>query len=127
MRDLDLKAGDMIIEYHPHSEKATRVVSTDEFKASLNDHSEQAAPPEDEPWRPFQSREDFEFADIVHDAALNEKQTKRLINLIQRCQGAPGSFTFRKHKDLKNSLEDASKLLTPVTTISPLLRATRFN
>ena len=108
------KDGDIVIEYHPHSKKGTRIVSVEEFKASLSDDSEPTAPPDDKPWRPFQSREDFEFAELVHDAALNRPQIERLIKLIQRCQDAPGAFTFRNYGDLKNSLDSASKLLAPV-------------
>lgn len=113
------RVGDLKIEYHPHSKKGTRVLSSEEFKASLTDDSDPMEPPDEEPWLPFRSREDFEFAEIVNDAALNQGQTKRLIALIQRCQKAPGSFTLRGLDDLKNSLESASKLLTPVIIVSP--------
>jgi len=104
-----------VIEYHPHSKKRTRVISAEEFKASLSGNSEPTTPPDDKPWRPFQSREDFEFAELVHDAALNRPQIERLIKLIQRCQNAPGAFTFHNYNELKGSLDSASKLLTPVT------------
>ena len=76
--------GDIVIEYHPHSERDTRVLSPEEFKASLSDDSEPTKPPDDEPWRPFHSREDFEFAELVRDAALNRTQIDRLIKLVQR-------------------------------------------
>ena len=112
---MTLKAGDIVIEYHPHSKRDTRVVSAEEFKRSLNNtNSEPTEPPDDEPWRPFRSREDFKFADFVHDASLNRPQIERLIKLIQHCQDAPGSLTFNKYNDLKESLENASKILTPV-------------
>ena len=110
-----LNAGDIVIEYHPHSERDTRILSPEEFKASLSDDSEPAKPPDDEPWRPFHSREDFEFAELVRDAALNRTQIDRLIKLVQHYQDTPGSFAFRGYDDLKTSLENASKLLTPVT------------
>jgi len=109
------KAGDITIEYHPHSKKATHIFNPEEYKASLADNSEPTKPPDDEPWRPFHTREDFEFAELVHDAALNQPQIEKFIKLIQRCQEAPGSLTFSKYSDLKDSLEAASKLLTPVT------------
>jgi len=109
------KAGNIVIEYHPHSKKGTRVLSVEEFRASLSDESEPTAPPDNEPWRPFQSREDFEFAELVHNAALNRSQIERFMKLIQRCQDAPGAFTFHNYNELKGSLDSASKLLTPVT------------
>ena len=79
-----LNAGDIVIEYHPHSKRDTRILSPEEFKASLSDDLEPTKPPDDEPWRPFHSREDFEFAELVRDAALNQTQIDRLIKLVQR-------------------------------------------
>jgi len=110
--------GDITIEYHPRSGRNTRVLSSEEFKEGLSDRSEPTEPPDTEPWRPFRSREDYEFAELAHDAALNRTHTERLIKLLQRCQDSPGSFTLRNYNDLKDSLESASKLLTPVSTSS---------
>lgn len=109
-------AGDIVIEYHPHSGKDNRILSPEEFKGSSNDDLEPMEIPDDEPWRPFHSREDYEFAELVHDASLNRTQIDKFIKFIRRCQETPGSFTFRNHGDLKDSLDDASRLLTPVTT-----------
>ena len=113
-------AGDIMIEYHPHSGRDARVLSSEEYKETLSDRSEPTEPPDIEPWRPFRSREDYEFAELVHDAALNRTHTERLIKLLQRCQDSPGSFTLRGYNDLKDSLESASKMLTPVSTSLPV-------
>ena len=59
------EVGDITIKYHPHSKKDTRVLSAEEYKASLVDNSEPTKPPDDKPWLPFQSREDFEFAELI--------------------------------------------------------------
>ena len=107
--------GDIAIEYHPHSGKRTRIVTAEEFKEILNDQPDPTTLPDDEPWLPFSSRENFDFAELVHDAKLNRKHAERLINLINHCQKSPGSFTLRNYNDLRGSLEDASKLLTNVT------------
>ena len=107
--------GDIKIEYHPHSSKGTHILSSDEYRESFHDHSEPMPPDDDRPWLPFSSWEDFEFTKFVHDAALNQKQINRLIKLIRTCQKEPNSFTFRNFKDMRASLDDASKLLTPVT------------
>ena len=108
--------GDIKIEYHPHSSKGTHILSSDEYRESFHDHSEPTPPEDDRPWLPFSSREDFEFTKFVHDVALNQKQINRLIKLIRTCQKEPNSFTFCNFKDMRASLDDASKLLTPVTT-----------
>ena len=109
-----LCAGNIFIEYHPYSKKGTHILWPEEFKESLNNHSEPTGPPDNKPWRPFCSRDDFEFTNIVHDAALNQTQTERLIKFIRCCQDTPGSFMLHNYSDLKTSLENTSKLLTPV-------------
>ena len=98
-----LNASDIMIEYHPHSERDTCILSPKEFKASLSNDLEPTKPPDNEPWRPFHSREDFEFAELVRDAALNWTQIDRLIKLVQHYQDPPGSFTFRGYNDLNSS------------------------
>ena len=89
---------------------------------TLNKQSKLTKPPDDKPWLPFSSWEEFDFAELVHDAALNQKQINTLIKLIGRCQEVPGAFTFRNYSDLKRSLDEASKLLTRVSTFSDLSR-----
>jgi hypothetical protein len=113
------KNGDIVIEYHPQSKRGTRIFSPEEYKESLgNYHLNPTGPLDGEPWRPFSSREDFKFAEFVHDAKLNRKQIECLIELLQRCQEEPGSFTLKSYSDLKGASDRASKLLTPVLTFS---------
>jgi len=87
----------------------------EEFKRGINDAAS-AELPDEEPWLPFRSREDFEFAEIVHDAAMNQSQIDNLIKFIHHCQENPGTFTLESCRDLKKSWEDASALLTNVST-----------
>jgi hypothetical protein len=116
------KDGDIHIDYHPNSGQASRVFSSKEYKADMDGRSQCATmpPPEENPWLPFSSREDFEFAEVVHDAKLNKKQIKKLIDIIHRCKKNPEAFTLRDTDELQTSLDDTSKLLTTVTTISSL-------
>lgn len=72
-------------------------------------------PLDEEPWLPFCSREDFEFAEIVHDAAMNRQQIDNLIKFVHRCQQDPGKFTLENFHDLKKSWENSSALLTDVS------------
>lgn len=107
--------GDIVIEYHPHGERVRRILSPEIFKETLNPRSTCAnVGPMEEPWRPFSSREDFEFAELVHDAKLNRERTERMIRLIRRCQEEPGLFTLKNYNDLKAVSERAHKLLTGV-------------
>lgn len=70
-----LRDGDIVIEYHPHSKKGARILSPEEFKESLNHRPDPiVAPMDDQPWQPFPTREDFDFAELAHDAKLNRSQ-----------------------------------------------------
>jgi hypothetical protein len=79
-------------------------------------------PPLDKsPWLPFRSKEEFEFAELAHVAALIKDQVDDLVKLIKRCERNPGSFMFEGVQDLERSWEDASKLLTPVHFFVPYI------
>jgi len=120
------KAGDILIKYHP---TARRVSAPSAPKSSRSSWAAVRTPQNHwmrEPWRPFSSREDFEFAELVHDAALTRAQTETLIALIQRCQNSPGPFTLRGYKDLKEAWDNASKLLTRASIPSIFSTPNRF-
>ena len=119
-----LRPGDILITYHPCSKRDARVMGCEEFKEGLN-KAGSIEPPEEEPWHPFCSREDFEFAEIVHDVAMNQSQIDALIKFTRHCQGNPGKFTLNSFHDLRKSWEDLSMLLTGVSTLSSAIhRAT---
>ena len=103
------------IEYHPNSGRKPRILSPEEFKTLSTNDNKLTALSDETPWRPFCSQEDFEFAELVHTAALSRNQIDTLIKFIKRCKRNPGSFTFERAQDVERSWEDASKLLTPVS------------
>ena len=115
--DPSLDNGEVRIEFHPNSRRSPIVLSPDKFKRWSSGDGDPAPPCVEEPWLPFRSREDFEFAQLVHNAALNKKQVDCLVKLIKRCERNPGTFTFEGVQDVDNSWEDASKLLTPVRVL----------
>ncbi|KAG2091483.1 uncharacterized protein F5147DRAFT_822988 [Suillus discolor] len=73
-------------EYHPRSARATLYQMFDEFGIT---QEMQHAPVDEEPWRPFRSRGDFEFSEIALDAALNKSQINALLELISRIAQVP--------------------------------------
>ena len=106
--------GDIRIEYHPHSKRNPKTMGREEFKLAVN-NAHSMEPPIKEPWLPFRSREDFDFAEIAHNAAMNQSQIDDLIKLFHRCQQVPGKFTLKNYQDLKCSWDASSKLLTDVS------------
>ncbi|THH27127.1 hypothetical protein EUX98_g7061 [Antrodiella citrinella] len=104
---------DIKVEYHPKSGRPTTIHPFEEFKRDVQ--QEQDIPPSSEPWKPFQSRADFEFAEIVLQASLNTRYTDALIKLIRRVRDEQAKFTFTSHSDLKRSFETAALTHTAVS------------
>ena len=73
-------------------------------------------PPEDpEPWTPFKTRADFEFAALVQDARMSKAQVDALISLFHRCiKGGDNSFTLSSHNEMRDTLTVASERLPKV-------------
>lgn len=99
------------MEFHPNSGRATKTVPMTEYGQQ---EAESSRTPQNEPWRPFRSRADFEFAEIALDTAMNQKQVDALIKLFYRCIDNKGSFTLGSHQDMKLMWDSASCHLTGV-------------
>lgn len=103
---------DIKTEYHPHSGRATRVDHFNEYGFPSAD-APRPIPP-DEPWRPFRSRVDFEFAEIALKSHLNRKTVNTLIAMLQACSSGAAKFTLNSHDEMREILQGASNKLTPV-------------
>jgi hypothetical protein len=112
--EAELKLDDIKIEYHPSSSRPPEIFPFDEFKRYTESMYE--PPPDQKPWKPFRSREDFEFAEIALDAAMNRAQIDAMIKLFHRCLNHMGSFTLQNNDDLKDVWDKALNILTPVST-----------
>jgi hypothetical protein len=106
---------DIKVEYHPNSGIPTSVEHLHEYRQRRLGERQQLP---DQPWKPFRTRGDFEFAEIALDAALNKAQTNALISLIHHCISVPTSFTLSNHAELCQLWEQTSNKLT---VVSPLL------
>ena len=106
----DLDLDDVKVEFHPGSKRRTIITHYQDFsraRVALRN------PPEEEPYRPFRTRTDFEFARTMMEAAVNAKHINALINLI-RSVSEGAQFTFSGYTDLMNTWKGASDILTPV-------------
>ena len=72
-----------------------------------------------DPWYPFWSRLDFEFAELALEAALSKEQTTRLLTLAQRIHARTEKFTLQSYHDLQNTWKAAEHCTTPVSTYNP--------
>ncbi|EPQ59880.1 hypothetical protein GLOTRDRAFT_103770 [Gloeophyllum trabeum ATCC 11539] len=101
---------DIKIEWHPHSGRPPEIHRFADYRREVD--STPAPPPDSEPWRPFQSRLDFEFAELALRAGLTKAETDTLFTLCHRAvAGEP--FTLRDHAELTVTWESASFKCTP--------------
>ncbi|KAG1859232.1 hypothetical protein F4604DRAFT_1882756 [Suillus subluteus] len=98
-------------EYHPSADREPLHQAFDEF--GINAHPEEQLPINEEPWRPFVSRRDFEFAEIALDAALNKSQINGLLALIGRISRGETQMTLKNDADLCKAWEHATEQVTP--------------
>jgi hypothetical protein len=116
-----LQYDDIRTEFHPASGKDPVIEHFKDYGRAkdfaYND------PPNPKPWAPFESRLDFEIAELILLAALNREQTKTLISLFNRVADGREEFSLRSHDDIKKKWEKASNICTKVshiTTFTPL-------
>lgn len=103
---------DFKIKFHPRSGHEPLYQRFEEFGVT----PETQAPPVDEiPWHPFRSHGDFEFSEIVLDAALNKGQVDRLLSLIACIAHGDTQVTLKNEADLCTALDHAVAELTLVS------------
>ncbi|KAG9310467.1 hypothetical protein JVU11DRAFT_9611 [Chiua virens] len=96
-------------EYHP---KSGRSPDIDQFSA-FNRTASLPQFMDEEPWLPFQSETDLEFAEIAHQAALNKEHTEALLHIIWKISTTGAKFTFKTHTDVCTAWKSAAEQLTP--------------
>ena len=103
---------DIRVEYHPNSGRQADVFKLNEYRQSVTATNTTVDP---EPWAPFQTREDFEFAEIALETGMTRGQVDALIKLFHKCiKKGEGSFTISKHKDMADKFKIAANRLTKV-------------
>ena len=101
---------DIKVEYHKAAGIGARVYPFEEFNSRAPDVDPD---PSDEPWKPFMSRADFEFAELAHEAHLNKGQVTRFLALIKKIASRKDTFTFHTPSDVDTAWEKA-KLRYPL-------------
>jgi hypothetical protein len=107
--------GDIRVEYHPTSGRRLEEFRFEEFKRVASTASPLPEDKDPEPWRPFKTRVDFEFAALAQDARMSKAQVNKLISLFHRCiKGGDDSFTISSHDEMRDNLKVASERLPKV-------------
>jgi hypothetical protein len=112
--NINCSDGDIRVEYHPNSGHEDKTFTFEEFGRAASPVAT-PHPPDPEPWLPFKTREDFEFAALAHEAGMSRKQVTKWINLFQRCLNiGKGSFTFSSFGEMRKTVLLASERLPKV-------------
>lgn len=103
---------DFKIEYHPSLQQSPRICRFHEYQrdrpAGLS--RDELLAHLDQPWRPFSTRSDFEFAELALRTGMSAKDVDDMLSLIRRvASGDTPDLTFRSHADISAAWENASR------------------
>ncbi|KAF8197090.1 hypothetical protein BJ912DRAFT_1020953 [Pholiota molesta] len=100
-------------EYHDKSGRKN-LVRIDKFEDYRDqDIASKLSVPITDPWLPFQSRMDFEFAEVAFEACLNRRQIDKLIQIIHRAKSGEDKFNITTYQQLCDNWNQAASCLTP--------------
>ncbi|KAF9059913.1 hypothetical protein BDP27DRAFT_1495856, partial [Rhodocollybia butyracea] len=105
-----IQPDDIKIEYHPNSGRVPSIQRFDEF--GKQDHIQSQIPLSSTPWQPWRSRMDFEVASLALECHMNEKQTNKLVNLLNHAARGLDAFTLKDHKEIQNIWDLSAERLT---------------
>ncbi|KAF8899527.1 hypothetical protein CPB84DRAFT_1815674 [Gymnopilus junonius] len=91
---------DIKVEYHPKSHRPTKFYHLDDYAAQEGRPAEEPVT-DQEPWKPFRTRLDFEIAELMLDSHLNVGQSSVLLSLIRKAIAQPADFTLSSTDELE--------------------------
>ncbi|KAG9125056.1 hypothetical protein FRC07_009146 [Ceratobasidium sp. 392] len=92
-----------------HTPRPNRLYEPETFLAPQPAKSPPPPVFEDDPWLPFRTRQDFEFAKVALDAGLSKNNTNKLLRLFHESQDC--KITMKKYEDLQEYQKRAAKLM----------------
>ena len=98
---------DIKVEYHPKSGRPDKHFRFHEYTDA---RSPTPIVPNQEPWKPFRTRVDFELAELMLETRMNTKQSASLLSLIYCYIKDPESFTITNVRDLQKTWDHARNL-----------------
>ncbi|KAH9848281.1 hypothetical protein C2E23DRAFT_739970 [Lenzites betulinus] len=111
----ELLEDDFLTVNHPHAKLPPTIHHFEDFIRDSQPKVDPSSIPK-RPWEPFNSRIDFEFAQFVLEAALNNGQVDRLLKLIACISEGRSDFSFKNSGDVKSAWDVASHLSPPFET-----------
>lgn len=116
----DAQVDDFCTQYHPKTGRSARVVRFDQYG---REEPKLHIPTDKKPWISFRTKLNFEFSELMLEAALNRKQITKLISLVHRAcahKEEDEGFTVTSYSDLDTMWESAKKKCVAVSQIQLL-------
>ncbi|KAI0368253.1 hypothetical protein BV20DRAFT_1084963 [Pilatotrama ljubarskyi] len=104
----ELRIDDFLTVPHPNSGRASSIDHFEDFNRKLPDVDLSQLP--EKPHEPFNTLEDFDFADFTRKTSLNQGEIDTLLALIRRICDKPSNLTFESAKDVNTAWEIASHI-----------------
>lgn len=103
------------VQYHKATGRSPEIYAFEDF--TRDQHHINSVPVNQEPWKPaFNSRLDFELAELAHEVHMNKGQVQRLLNIIHDVAAGKDRFTFVRVDDV----DHAWSKLYPSVRFQPL-------
>lgn len=109
--------GDIKIEYHPNSKRPPETIPLKEYQHRRRKTKGVQRMTTRRPWKPFQTRSEFEFAEVALKASLTKGQVDALIQVIKRCVDGEDKFELHSHSHMCEVWNAGSVLHTTVSCI----------
>ena len=119
----ELEQDDIKVVYHSSTGIPEQLYHFDDYNGAeatypVNPVSSSQNGIQERPWRPFRTKLDFEIAEVMLDAHMNEAQTERMLSLITEAVLDPESFTLANTKDLSAIWDVARETKTDMVRVS---------
>ncbi|KAF9023317.1 hypothetical protein BDP27DRAFT_1457290 [Rhodocollybia butyracea] len=108
----EIQHDDIKVEYHPHSGRKSSIQHFEDFEFKKNGSEEAHPPLSSAPWHPWQSRMDFEVASLALESHMNEKQTNKLIDLLNCAAHGHDAFTLKNYAEMQSTWDLSAERLT---------------
>ncbi|EIW78662.1 hypothetical protein CONPUDRAFT_156628 [Coniophora puteana RWD-64-598 SS2] len=100
--------GDYRVEHHPRSKRAAEYFAPNSFQRHPPPDPDHAPLPN--PWSPyFESRLEFEIAELALETGMTVEQTNRFLDLIHRARRRQEDVSIKKYSEVKLRWEAASQ------------------
>ena len=102
------------MRYHPRAELADKYFRIEDYKRTFDRPPLDLSIMDKPPWAPFESREDFKFAEVALEGSFSAAHVNDLLNLFHNVQSGDSKISFRSYNDVKKAWEKASLKHAPV-------------